>query len=286
MKRLKKFVSVAICSIFILAAHNASGDEPKVIYPIKKGEVAPFNGVLFSQTASADWIAEMKAQKDRADAFLKEQIALSKAEADREISKVQSDAQLKIDTCNLENSILKNDIGVLKGTLGTSTGTSPTPSSSTSPWWYFGAGTGIGTIATLGTVFVIVLTKKLCYMLYIHMEEKTKGSFLWIRDTRGHESVSVTFVTVGFWVTTFAYIASIFQSIGPVTFRQFDSTACLTFLGPLLALYFGRKMNETKLPTMPVGQAAQLPILTDAPTSTPVSQPQQPAPPVASTPAQ
>ena len=96
--------------------------------------------------------------------------------------------------------------------------------------------------------------------------KKTPGSWMWIKDTRGHESVSVTFVTVAFWITVLAYVASIFQSIGPLTFRPFDSTACLTFLGPLLALYFGRKMTDAKLPvpgTLP--QPAVLPILTDAP---------------------
>lgn len=68
----------------------------------------------------------------------------------------------------------------------------------------------------------------------------------WISDSKGYGSVTVTFATVAFWVTTFAYIASIFDSVGPIKFRQFDVAACAAYLTPTLTLYFGRRWTDAK----------------------------------------
>lgn len=73
-----------------------------------------------------------------------------------------------------------------------------------------------------------------------------KPAWFWIKDTKGFGSVSLTFATVAFWVTTFAYIASIFETVGPIAFRAFDAGACAAFLVPVLSLYFGRKWAEQK----------------------------------------
>jgi hypothetical protein len=75
---------------------------------------------------------------------------------------------------------------------------------------------------------------------------KPSNSWLWIKDSKGFASVSLTFATVSFFVTTAAYIVSIFQSIGPVTFRQFDVGACGSYFGTIMALYWGRKWTEAK----------------------------------------
>jgi hypothetical protein len=69
----------------------------------------------------------------------------------------------------------------------------------------------------------------------------------WIKNSEGNPSASLTFATVAFWVTTFAYIASIVTKVGPVEFRQFDVGACAAFMSPILALYFGRRFTEAKL---------------------------------------
>jgi hypothetical protein len=73
-----------------------------------------------------------------------------------------------------------------------------------------------------------------------------KPSWYWVKDSRGNASVSTTLVWVAFWVTTIAYISSIVEAIGPVTFRQFDVAACSSYFGALLVLYFGRRFTETK----------------------------------------
>lgn len=69
---------------------------------------------------------------------------------------------------------------------------------------------------------------------------------LWLKDSRGFSSASLTFATVAFWVTVLAYVLSIIQKIGPVEFRPFDTAACSALLLPSLMLYFGRKFTDTK----------------------------------------
>jgi hypothetical protein len=76
--------------------------------------------------------------------------------------------------------------------------------------------------------------------------EKVNDTWFWIRDTKGYGSVSVTFATVAFWVTTLAYLASIVQKVGPISFRSFDVASCSAYLIPIMTLYFGRRWTEAK----------------------------------------
>ena len=75
--------------------------------------------------------------------------------------------------------------------------------------------------------------------------------------------MSATFAVVAFAVTTFAYVASVFTKVGPVTFHSFDSTACSTYLIPILGLYFSRRWADSKW------SDAQSPV--SGPTTIPVS---------------
>jgi hypothetical protein len=68
----------------------------------------------------------------------------------------------------------------------------------------------------------------------------------WVKDSKGFGSVTVTLVTIAFWVTTLAYILSIFQKIGPLEIRPFDTAATSVYLIPILSLYFGRKLTDAK----------------------------------------
>lgn len=76
-----------------------------------------------------------------------------------------------------------------------------------------------------------------------------KDSWLWIKDSKGFGSVTVTFTAVAFWVTTMAYVFSMFEKIGPLVIRQFDVAACSAYFIPVLCLYFGRKATEAKFNT-------------------------------------
>lgn len=75
-----------------------------------------------------------------------------------------------------------------------------------------------------------------------------KDSWLWFKGSDGNASVSTTLLTVAFVVTTLAYIASVFEAIGPVKFRTFDVAACSSYFLPLACLYFGRRTTEAKIP--------------------------------------
>lgn len=80
-------------------------------------------------------------------------------------------------------------------------------------------------------------------------EEKTerpKASWFWIKNSAGQASLSVTFLTVSFLVTTAAYVVSMFEEIGPLKLRPFDVGATSTYFIPLLTLYFGRRWTDAK----------------------------------------
>ena len=71
----------------------------------------------------------------------------------------------------------------------------------------------------------------------------------WLKNTAGQPSMSATFAAVAFAVTTLAYVVSVFQKVGPFTFKSFDSTACGAYLIPILGLYFSRRYTDAKLGT-------------------------------------
>lgn len=79
--------------------------------------------------------------------------------------------------------------------------------------------------------------------------EQVPDSWLWIRDTKGNGSVTVTFATIAFFVTTLAYVLSIVSKIGPLEIRPFDVAACSAYFIPVLSLYFGRKFTDAHFQT-------------------------------------
>lgn len=76
--------------------------------------------------------------------------------------------------------------------------------------------------------------------------EKPKVSWIWLKDSDGKPSVSVTFAFVAFWVTTLTYLISTVEKIGNFEIRAFDVAACSTYMVPILGLYFGRRYTTAK----------------------------------------
>jgi hypothetical protein len=74
---------------------------------------------------------------------------------------------------------------------------------------------------------------------------EVKPSWLWIKGADGNGSVSTTLVTVAFLITSIAYILSIVDHVGGVSFRPFDAGACAAYFTPICALYFGRHWVDT-----------------------------------------
>lgn len=76
-------------------------------------------------------------------------------------------------------------------------------------------------------------------------DKKAEVSRFWIKDTNGNPSMSATFATISFFVTTAVFIASIFQKIGNVEIKPFDAGAVSSYLIPSLGLYFGRRWTDS-----------------------------------------
>lgn len=82
----------------------------------------------------------------------------------------------------------------------------------------------------------------------------SKSKSYWLKSTFGEPSISTTFAVVAFVVTTAAFVGSLFEKIGNVTFRPFDAAACGAYLTPILTLYFSRRYTDKKFlqsPTPP-----------------------------------
>lgn len=69
---------------------------------------------------------------------------------------------------------------------------------------------------------------------------------MWIKNTSGQKSASLTFVSVAFSVVTLWLLVSIVSKIGHIEIRQFDAATAMGYLTPLLALYFGRRWTDGK----------------------------------------
>lgn len=78
------------------------------------------------------------------------------------------------------------------------------------------------------------------------VSERSKPYWFWMKNTKGEASASLTFMTIAFFVMTVAFVVSMFESVGPITLRQFDSSAASVYFIPLLSLYFGRRWSEEK----------------------------------------
>jgi len=69
---------------------------------------------------------------------------------------------------------------------------------------------------------------------------------IWIKNTDGKPSASLTFATIAFIVVILNYVLALFEHIGPLRVRAFDPAAASSLLMPLLALYFSRRYTSEK----------------------------------------
>lgn len=76
--------------------------------------------------------------------------------------------------------------------------------------------------------------------------EVPASSSVWMKDSSGFPSVTITFLFVSFWVTTLAYVLSIFQKIGPLEIRSFDVGACSSYFGIIVGGYIARRYTDAR----------------------------------------
>lgn len=89
------------------------------------------------------------------------------------------------------------------------------------------------------------------------MQEDIKHSKIWMRDSNGLRSASVTLLWISFLVTTVVYLLSLVETIGTLKIRPFDVAAASTYFIPILTMYTGRKWTKAKYvtPTSSVEQS-------------------------------
>lgn len=77
---------------------------------------------------------------------------------------------------------------------------------------------------------------------------------IWIKNTKGEKSASLTLVMVAFVIVMFWMVVSIF--INPFGFEvmPFDASEAMMVLTPLLGLYWGRRNTDVKSPNPPLGE--------------------------------
>lgn len=83
--------------------------------------------------------------------------------------------------------------------------------------------------------------------------EKPKASWIWLKDSSGYPSVSITMLAISFWVTTVVYILSVVQKIGPIELRAFDVGASGAYFGLILTTYVARRFTDAKYGNPNVG---------------------------------
>jgi hypothetical protein len=69
---------------------------------------------------------------------------------------------------------------------------------------------------------------------------------MFLKNTAGEKSASLTMMIIGFIVVTLWLLVSIVSKIGHLEIRPFSSSEAMSFLVPLMTLYFGRRFTDGK----------------------------------------
>ena len=150
---MKKFIALLLLITFLFPTFSYAADPP-VITPLKKGQISPYAGVLFSPEASAYVITELSSFPDRlkieAEAVAKTSEANKNFKINEIAAQCKTDKEIlnaSLDTQTKKVLLLEDDIKKLE-------------ENTTNKPLIFGVGFLGGAVFTLGTVFVLsYLTK-------------------------------------------------------------------------------------------------------------------------------
>ena len=80
---------------------------------------------------------------------------------------------------------------------------------------------------------------------------------LYIRNSDGRSSASLTMAWVSFLIVTGWLLFWIVGTSFKLSVPEFDSTAAMGYMTPLLALYFGRRWSEEKVASAKAANSTQ-----------------------------
>jgi hypothetical protein len=167
---MKKLIASLLITMQLFAAAPALADPPTLpdppapvpgevdvgaaISPMKKGQVAPFTGILLSPKAAATVIAELNNFEARVKVEVDHAVAVNQAQCDFKLSeqKTTADADKKVLNAQLEERNKRIDI--LNGIIKKQEEDRP------NVMLWTGLGVAGGVIITLGTVLVVGVAQK------------------------------------------------------------------------------------------------------------------------------
>jgi hypothetical protein len=144
---IKTCVSVGVLVAFTVGTVPCWADQPAVVSPVKRGQVAPYSGVLLSPPA----VAQIVAQQGTVDAAL--QLAV---QHQQELDAVNSayDLHSTQTTCTADKAVLQAQLNDKNKQIVAITAQLKKQSSAISPGVWVGIGVVSGVIVTVATVLI------------------------------------------------------------------------------------------------------------------------------------
>lgn len=129
-------------------------DPGKALSPMKKGQKAPFTGVLLSPAAVADIIVELDSIEERIQIEVMNATKLNQAECEKKVETLETNSQF--DKKMLQATIENKDKNIASLTLELQ----KSKKEQTNPFLWTGIGLGAGILMTVLTAYAISQTTK------------------------------------------------------------------------------------------------------------------------------
>lgn len=98
-------------------AFTQSVDEQGLVSPIKKGQPAPFDGIVMNDVAAADIAVEKKIAEERCDARVTHDVDIVRAEKQLEVDNLKAANDAYVKRLALEESINKRQVDAISTEL-------------------------------------------------------------------------------------------------------------------------------------------------------------------------
>lgn len=149
---VRTFVGRAVVVVSLLSTSSVYAEQP-IVTPLKKGDPAPFSGVLLTPEAVAKIVAESESCDKRVKAEADHAREVQKAIDEKTLADAKADAER--DRKVFQAGIQSRD-GQIKDLT---TALSKSEQARSYTWLYAGGGALAGIVLTIGTVAIVNLTQ-------------------------------------------------------------------------------------------------------------------------------